>query len=129
MITKFKKRGKKIKQGLFFKLFFVIFIIILICFLFISNWKINEKRTRLNKQVNELKEQIQVLQDKKKNLENKAFQSLQGSNLEKEARERFNLKKPDEEVVVVLSEEDGIKELLKEKGFWEKIWDKINFFK
>ena len=84
MITKFKKRGKKIKQGLFFKLFFVIFIIILICFLFISNWKINEKRTRLNKQVNELKEQIQVLQDKKKNLENKAFQSLQGSNLEKE---------------------------------------------
>jgi len=101
-------------------------ILATISFLIFSNLKINKKRVELNVRIENLKKGIKVLEREKQDLSAKIFQVGTEDYLEKEARERFNLKKPGEEVVVILSPEEGQEEKLGEqKSFWQRILEKL----
>ena len=120
------KSDKNKKESLFFSILLGVLVFVVIGFLIVSNLRINQRRNELNSQLRSLQQELQILEVKKTQLESGLSESLEESYLEEEARERFNLKKPGEEVVAVLpaEEEEGDME---EKGFWQKIWDRIKF--
>lgn len=112
---------------MFFSVLLGLFIFGIVSALIVSNWKINKKRTEYITQLKILQEQMQELELKKEQLQAQIFQTSEEEYLEEQAREKFNLKKPGEEVVVVLpAEEEEIK--APEKDFLENIWDKIKFW-
>lgn len=121
MITNFRRSKKReTRQTIFFSIFFGCLILLVIGFLVISNWKINQKRTELSFQIEALKKEIQILEKKKQELEAGISQTEKEEYLEKEARERLDLKKPGEEVVAVLLPEKNPEEkTAKEKNFWD----------
>ncbi len=126
-VKKFKKR--ETRQTIFFSLFLGFLILIIIGFLIISNWKINQKRVQFQSQIETLRREIQVLEEKKQELEAGISQTKREGYLEKEARERLGLKKPGEEVVAVLppriNQEERASE---EKSFLEEILEKLKFW-
>ena len=102
-------------------------IFLVVGLLIVANWRINQKRAEYNAQVEVLRAELQALEIKRQQLQAQIYQTSEESYLEREARERFNLKKSGEEVVIILpAEEEEIKE--QEKGFWGKVLDKIKFW-
>lgn len=141
MITKIKKI-KKSRPPSFFKrkrdissyrtifssIFLVLAILIVIIFLVVSNIRSNNRRTELNLRIENLKKDIEILEERKQEFSANISQIPTEDYLEKEARERFNLKKPGEEVVVVLPPEQEEEEKPEEqKSFWQRILEKIGF--
>lgn len=127
MLAKGKKIKKAHQQNIFFSVLLGVLLFGVISFLVVSNWKINQKRAEYSAQIENLQEQLQELETKRQQLQAQISQTSGEAYLEKQARERLNLKKPGEEVVSVLpAEETTIKEL--EKGFWEQVWDRIKFW-
>lgn len=115
-----RKKIKRIKkshfENIFFSIFFALLFLLIIGFLFYSNLKIGQRRQELNLQIKALKEEIQILEQKSKELQARISDGSKEQHfLEKEARERFNLKKPGEEVVTILSEKAEQSSLEKEK--------------
>ena len=106
MVAKFKAIKKTASssslQDMFFPFLMVGIITAIVLFLVVSNYRINQKRMELGSRVDELRKEIQALEMRRQSLEVKVSQSDQESYLEKEARERFNLKKPGEEVVAII---------------------------
>lgn len=96
---------KETKQSIAFPLVLIALVLLLVVFLAVSNFRISQKRVQLNAQIESLQQEISDLQAKKFSLEVQTLQSSQESYLEQEARERFNLKKPGEQVVTVLPPE------------------------
>ena len=138
MITKIKrfKKGKisssfsrkkdTSSQTIFFPIILGLMILATISFLVFSNLKINKKRLELNVRIENLKKETEVLEGEKQELSAKIFQVGTEDYLEKEARERFNLKKPGEEVVVILPPEESQEEGLGEqKSFWQRILERL----
>ena len=84
----------------------------------------SQKRVELAARVESLKKEIADLEKKNEEMQAGLSQKDEEGFLEKEARERLNLKKPGEEVVVVVppKEEEGIQE---SKNFWERWWEEI----
>lgn len=70
----------------------------------------------------EMAQKIEELRKTKKELEDQIAEIQTKEAVEREAKERLNLKKPGEEVVVVVPQKEE-EEKLKEKphSFWEKI--------
>lgn len=125
MIAKFKKKKRQSKPSLISAVFLGVLVLVVIGFLVVSNLRINQRRSVLTSQLEDLRQQLQVLQERKAYLEGKISESAHQDFLEKEGRERFNLKKPGEEVVTILPPEEKGEETEKEKGFWEKILGKL----
>ncbi len=120
MIAEFEKIKNSFWQKTFFPLFLLVLIILTIGFLIVSNWKISQKRKELILRIEDLKKEIQISENRQKELNDKIFPSE--FFLEKEAREKLNLKKPGEEVIVVLSPEKfQLEKELKKENFLEKI--------
>lgn len=131
MIPK-KRNKKKSKWGsvIFSTVLGTVFLLAIV-FLFTSNLKINKKRQELISHVGFLQEETRILKDKNEELRAGISQTLKEDFLEKEARERFNLKKPEEEVVAVLSSETVGKKIenepeKKSKKVW---WNPLTWFK
>jgi len=142
MIQKFKK-NKKIKKkervsSLIFSSFLLILILVMIGYLAISNWRTLKKRAEYKKEIELLKAEIQKLERDKEILTKKISQYHKERYLEKEAREKLGLKKPGENVVVVLPPQNlkekekpnrskkGLKEKIKE--IFDNFFEKINFW-
>ena len=126
-IRKFKKGDSR--QAIFFSVLFILLFFLAIGFLIISNWRINQRRSELISQIRNLQEEIQVLEKKNQELKAGISQASSESHLEEVARESFGLKKPGEEVTVILpppEEEKEVKE--EEKGVWERILEKLKFW-
>jgi len=126
------QKTKKIKRGSSFKtVFFSVLILLLIFFfigfLIVSNWRINQRRGELISQIKILEKAIEELEKKNQELKAGISQFSDEGYLEKEAREKLGLKKPGEEVVVVLPPPEKEEETKEEKGFWQKIWEKLGF--
>ena len=103
MIAKFKTIKKASSwRDIIFPVLMVSILVIIVGFLVVSNYRINKKRAEMGVRIDELKAEIQILEERRQGLEAKIFQADQDSYLEKEARERFNLKKPGEEVVAII---------------------------
>lgn len=128
MVAKFKKTKKRTFQTIFFSIILAVLIVMIASFLIISNWKMNQRRAELRTKIEELKKEIQILEEKNKELEAGISQVETREYLEKVAKEQLNLKNPGEEVVVITKEEGLEKERKEEKkSFWQKIWEKIGF--
>lgn len=94
-------------------------------FLVFSNLNISRKRAKLNAQITSLKKEIQVLEEKSKELQAGIIKSEDESYWEEKIREQ-GYKKPGEEVTVVLPPENPpTEEKKEEKGFWQKLLDPI----
>ena len=106
MIAKHKQNKKGSWQNIFFYVLLGSLVLAIVSFLVVSNYRINKKRTILNSQIDQLKEEIRAMEEKKQQMEAQLYQSTQEEYLEKEARETFNLKKPGEEVVTVLPQQE-----------------------
>lgn len=117
---------KETKQSIFLPILLAALIVTVVGFLAVSNFKISQKRAKLNSQIELLQKEFQVLQTQQGLLQTQVSQSLEESYLEKEARESFNMKKPGEEVVTILPAEEKAR-VEEEKTFWQKIWEKIRF--
>ena len=103
MVAKFKTIKKALSwRDIIFPVLMVGLLVIIVGFLVVSNYRINKRRAELGARIDELKAEIQILEERRQGLEAKISQADQDSYLEKEARERFNLKKPGEEVVAII---------------------------
>src|SRR3989344_7474693 len=103
MVAKFKTIKKASSwRDIIFPVLMVSILVIIVGFLVVSNYRINKKRAEMGVRIDELKAEIQILEERRQGLEAKISQVDQDSYLEKEARERFNLKKPGEEVVAII---------------------------
>ncbi len=121
-LRKNKKGRNKLKKSIFAFIFLSIIFLAIIGLLIISNVRINQKRGGMQSRIVSLKQEVQTLEDKKQRLTAQISQTEMESYLEKEARERFNLKKPGEEVIVFTKEKIGRKERqTNEKTFFEEI--------
>lgn len=106
MVSKFQKiKRDDYYQSIFFAVFFGLLILIFVGFLITSNLKMYQKRSELQAKVDAFKKEVQALEEKNTSLQAQAVESTQADYLEKEARERFNLQKPGEEVAVILPPE------------------------
>jgi len=128
MITK-KFKKKKSFQTIFFQVLFGLFAITIAVFLIVSNFKINKRRQELISQITFLEKEIQILEEKNEQLKAGIARTESESYLEREARERLGLKKPGEEVVAIKKVESEEAEKPEEKNFWDKIWEKIQFWR
>lgn len=79
--------------------------------------------------VQALEKEIDDLERKNEELKSGLNSASQESYLEKEAREKFQLKKPGEKVVAVLPPEEIPEPVLKEpsKNLWQIILEKLGF--
>ncbi len=96
----------------------------------ILNLKINNKRIELNLKLDSLKREIDILEKENKEFKAQTSQVLGEEYLEKEARERLNLKKPGEKVVTVVpqnKEAEKSQEAAAPKSFWQNILEKLGF--
>ncbi len=128
MIAKFRKKKKRSSwKNIFFSMFFIVLFILVIGFLFITNWKINQRRVELTNRIETLKQEVAILEEKNQEIKERISQTESQEYLEKVARDQLSLKAPGEEVVVVKKETEEEKEEVKEeeKTWWEKfksIW-------
>lgn len=99
ILSNFRKGPSKI-----FPLFFGLILFLLLGFLVVSNWNINKKRVEFNSRLEILSKKIQNLEEINRDLKGKISVISEESYLEKVAREKFNLRKPGERVVVIKKE-------------------------
>lgn len=125
MIAKFRKKKKVYpRQNLFFSILLGALALLVIGFLIVTNWKISQRRTKFTARIDSLKKEIQILEERKRELEEKVSQAGNEEYLEKVAREQLGLKKPGEEVVVVKKESsfaEASEDKEEKKSWWEKI--------
>lgn len=125
MIAKLKKNKRPHKnswESTFFSILLSVLLLIVFGFLVVSNIRISQKRVQFDLRISSFKKEIQALEEENQKLKAQISQIGRESYLEKEARERFNLKKPGEEVVVFTKEKtEPVGEQRKEKNFWQKI--------
>lgn len=132
MITKRKyfKRISSQKVNSIFGIFLLILFLSFLGYLIYNNLKINQKKKVLTVQLEALKKEIQTLEEKKQKLESDISKQNKESFLESQARDRLGLKKPGEEVVMILpppeKETTSISSINSFKKFEEKT---SNFFK
>jgi cell division protein FtsB len=130
MIPNFKKNKRaksESKESLFFSVILTIIFFVVIGFLVVSNIKISQKKNALNARIEVLRQEVQELQQKKHKLESQISQTDMESYLEEQARERFNLKKPGEEVVAFTKQKSEERDQQEQKTFWQKIREKLKF--
>jgi len=106
MIAKYKQIKKQSWQTIFLSVLLGSLVLSIVSLLVVSNLRISKKRTLLDSQIDKLKAEISAAEEKKQQLEAQLNQSSREDYLEKEARETFNLKKPGEEVVTILPQEE-----------------------
>ena len=130
MLTKFrKKRKERLGSPVITPLLIGFLTIAVTGFLVYSNWRVNDKRQDLLSRIDSLRKEIQTMEEKKKDLEEKIAQGSSEDFLETKARENFNLKKPGEEVVVVSlpAEESGRQE--KNRSFLDIFSERLKSLK
>ncbi|MFH1451032.1 MAG: septum formation initiator family protein [bacterium] len=132
MITQIKKNKKRDSNKLsFFSIFFFLLFFLITVFFVFSSERVYGRKKELTDQVEELEKQLQELEQKNEDLKASISRATDDDYLEEGARERLSLKKPGEEVVVVLPSEgsDGLlpENIKTNKGFWEIILEKLGF--
>jgi len=98
-----------------------------VSFFIVSNLRISQRRAELIEKIDYLKEEIQALEEKNKQLEAGIGQTGSDTYWEEKIREQ-GYKKPGEESVVVLPPEEKEEgEAVKEKSIWQRFLEKIGF--
>lgn len=84
---------------------FLFFIILILIVLVVNLFRESYRKYQLTKEINKLKSEIERLEGKSQYLADVMEHFQEGSYLEKEARLKLNLKKPEEKVVVLSQRE------------------------
>jgi len=123
------KRAKKRTRKTASLIFLGVLVFSLAIFLFISNWRISQRRTKLYSQIELLERQIQHLIEENIRIEEEIAFTEEEDFLARIAREGLGLKKPGEQVIIVLPpEEIEPKEQEQvEKSFWQRALDWLKF--
>ena len=96
-------------------------------FLVYSNWKISQKRAELTSKIEALKTEIQILEEKNRQLGAGILETEKESYWEEKIRQE-GYKKPGEvEVVVLPPEKELSTSTEKQKNFFEKFLEKFGF--
>ncbi len=130
MVAKIKKnRNRNRYRVLFFPTLITLLVLLILGFLIFTNLNIARRRAELTERIEVLRKEIQVLEERNQELRDGIIRAGSEDFLEEKVREQLGLKKPGEEVVVILPPEAEAKEepVEKEKSFWEKIREKLGF--
>jgi len=122
MINNYRNKKFLDKKLIFYSLLFII----ILCFLIISNWRIIKERTSLGTRVFQLKNEIEVLEEKNKQLKAGISETLQFDYTEKILREKGLYQKKGEKSVIIIWPEKDKEDRSEERSIWEKILGKIN---
>jgi len=129
MVAKLKRNRKSGKeQNMFFSVFVVLIFLLTILFLVVNNIKASQRRAKLTARIKVLENKIQQVKKQQEELKNKISQAKSKENIEKVARDQFNLKKPGEGVVVVKKnkKENGKTKKEENKNWWDMIKSILN---
>jgi len=125
MIEKRKKRDSREER--IFQILFPIFTLTLIGLLLISNLKINQKRAKLTEEIESLKKEIEILEEKKLKLEAGLSQTEKESYWEEKIRQEGYMREGENPVVILPPKETPVENpALKGRGSLNKIeWQKL----
>ena len=116
-MIRFKKQKKRnFKEEIIFQILFSLSTLILIGFLIFSNLKISQKREKLAEEIESLKKEIQIFEEKKQKLEAGISETEKESHWEEEARGQGYVREGENPVVVLPPKEEKIEK--EEKNFW-----------
>lgn len=131
MIAKNRKlRKQKSIQNTFLLAISSLFAFVVVLLLIFSNWKIGQQKKELSNKVESLKKEITSLEEKNEQIKKEISQLTNFETFEKEAREKFNLSKPGEKVVIISpisKTEEKEKKSQEKKNLWQIILEKIGF--
>lgn len=129
MVAKSKGQRKiKIKEETIFQIVFLGLTLFLIGFLIVSNYRINKKRSELTKRIESLREEIQILGEKKDRLESGITETEKESYWEEKIREQGYAKEGENPVVVIPSGQNQGESLEAEQNFSEGWLEKVKNF-
>jgi len=96
-----------------------LFLLVIAGFLVFSNLKINQKRAELTSKIEELRKEVQLLEETNERLKSGIFQTESDAYWEAKLYEQ-GYKKPGEEAIVVLppEEESSLEGPVEEKKWW-----------
>lgn len=103
----------------------------IIGYLAFSDWKIYQKSVELRKKTEILQEEMKKLEIRNAELERMLAETKTDEYRERVARERFNLKKPGEKVIVVVPSESSTSQKTEQKqqNFLQRILLKFPFLR
>lgn len=127
MIPKRKNLKKSSAESIFVLAFLGALVFGILGFFIFSNFRISQKRAELQGQILRLQKEIQIEEQRNQELKVGIAETQSEESLEKEAREKLNLKKPGEEVAVVLPAKEVPREEPKKESFWKKILKRWGF--
>jgi len=123
-IRKNKKGGKW--RAIFYSLLLLVTLSLTSGYLFYSNWQVLKRRTALKAQIGGLDKELEELEQKNSDLKAGISRPDDPNYLEEVAREKLSLKKPGEQVVVVLPPAGGEGQpetTAEQKTFFEQVWE------
>jgi len=107
-------------------------LLAIVAFLAVSNWRIYNNRRALDDQVAKLREQVQVLEERRATLK-AGLNAAQGESFQEEKMREQGYKKPGEEVIAVLQDASSSatkqSEPVSGDRFWTDLWEKIKNIK
>jgi len=125
-------------RGTFISRFVIVFAIVVLILFMIGTIKEYVKRTKIDKEAEELKKELANLRMDKNNFLQSLDEYKNDFYVEQEAREKFNLKKPGEEMVIIPTPEiiqnnkgqnqsnENIKETNNLKAWWRYFFDQAS---
>ena len=119
MIEKRKKRDSREER--IFQILFPIFTLTLIGFLIISNLKINQKRAKLTEEIESLKKEIEILEEKKLKLEAGLSQTEKESYWEEKIRQEGYMREGENPVVILPPKETPEEKVVKEMNLFSPL--------
>ena len=118
MITNLRKSKKKLWPAISSSIFLVFLTIGVIGLLFITNWKINQRRAELQEKIEVLKREIQILEEKTLALRAGITQTETEDYQIERLYEQGYFEEGATPVVVLPPEEEKEGEVSEEKSFW-----------
>ena len=128
MIGKIKKRDSREER--ISQILFPIFTIALIGLLLMSNLKINQKRTKLTEEIESLKKELEISEEKKQKLETGLSQTEKESYWEEKIRQEGYVREGENPVVILPSKENPKEKVVENQKLSEKFLGPVrNLFK
>jgi cell division protein FtsB len=127
MIAKFSKEKNRSKREIFPNFLLFLIILFFVSFLIISNFKIFQKRKEIIKKINNLKKEIEMLEEKNKSLKARISETGKKDYWEEKIRQEGYIREGESQIVVLPPKETEKKET-ENQGFPEKLFEKIRSF-
>jgi len=122
-----KKRRKEKSEARIFSGILILSILIIVGFLIFSNWKTAQRRKELLAKIEVLRKEVEVLEEKNRQLKKGIDETGKESFWEAKVREQ-GYQKPGETAVVIKKEEKSEEGKAAPKSRWEKFLAEIKFW-